>query len=227
MPEPVSATVLGAISAGAAVVGAVQGVYTAVNGDSGVHISQTHIQYPKEFDKTQFATPGQSVSWDIMKFTAEGAFWDNDLAVGCAGYVSNDNNPLVGWKGSAHPNVPVNRFVLLQFGESGNSENMSGGLLNVNISPWGGDGSIAEGTPEDPWVALRVVGRFDPRGHGDMQFSFKLQINSHGHLYLSDTAYNGTAGDFTITHEGDHIQVTLKQPFLAENEGQAGDGVTA
>ncbi|HEX2383630.1 MAG TPA: hypothetical protein VHI95_13390 [Acidimicrobiales bacterium] len=227
MPEPVSATVLGAISAGAAVVGAVQGLYTAANGDSGVHISQTHIQYPKEFPTTQFAHAGQSVGWDIMKFTAEGMFWDNDLAVAVAGYVSNDNNPLVGWKGSANPNIPVNRFIVLQFGESGNSENMSGGLLNVTISPWGGDSSIAEGSPDDPWVALRVVGRFDPRGHGDMQFSFKLSINSHGRLHLSETHWNGTAGDFSIDLAGDHVQVTLKQPLLAENEGQAGEGVVA
>jgi hypothetical protein len=224
MADPVTLT---AIAVGAAVVGAVQGVYTVVNGESGVHISQTHIQYPREFPMNQFAHPGQSVGWDIMKFTAEGAFWDNDLAVAVSGYVSNDTGPLVGWHGSANPNVAVNRFIVLQFQQSGNSENMSGGLLNVNITPWGGDGSIAEGTPEDPWVALAVVGRFDPRGHGDMQFQFKLSINSQGQLALSHSSWNGTAGDFNITLEGDHVQVTLKQPFLAEAPGQEGDGAYA
>jgi hypothetical protein len=154
--------------------------------------------------------------------------WDNDLAVNCSGYISNDRSPLLGRKDSQHPNIPVNRFVVLQFGESGNSENMSGGLLNVNISPWGGDSGMAEGTPDQPWVALRVAGRFDPRGHGDIQFAFKLQISTHGGLYLSDEQWNGTAGDFSISHEGDHIQVTLKQPLLAENEGQSEGGeVTA
>jgi len=217
MPDPVT---LATIGAGVAIVGAVNSVYNTVNGESGVHISQTHVQYPSEFPTNQFASAGQSVGWDIMKFKAEGAFWDNDLAVSATGYISNSNDPLVGWKGSAHPNVPVNRFIVLQFAESGNSENMSGGLLNVNITPWGGNGSIAEGKPEEPWVALRVDGRFDPRGHGDMQFSFKLQISTHGQLYLSDEHYNGTAGDFTIEHAGDHIQVTLKQPFLADAEGQ-------
>jgi hypothetical protein len=214
MTEPVTLT---AISAGAAVVGAVQGVYSAVNGDSGFNVSPSHIHYPLEFPAAQFAHPGQQVGWDILQFTAIGAFWDNDLAVAASGYVSNDANPLVGWANSASPHVPVNRFITMQFDKSGSSENMSGGLLNVNISPWAGNNHIAEGSPEDPWVALRVTGRFDPRGHGDMQYSFKLGINSWGQLALSEVDYNGTAGDFDIEHVGDHIEIKLNQPFLGQN----------
>jgi len=214
MAEPVTLT---AIAAGAAVVGAVQGLYTAVNGESGFNVSGSSVHYPKEFPANQFAHHGQSVTWDILKFTAIGAFWDNDLAVSATGYVSNDNTPVVGWQGSEHPNIPVNRFIRLQFTKSGSSENMSGGLLNVNISPWAGDGEIAEGSAEDPWAALLVTGRFDPRGHGDMQYSFKLGVNSFGSLYLSEVNYNGTAGDFDVTHEGDHIEIKLNQPLLGEN----------
>jgi hypothetical protein len=214
MAEPVTLT---AIAAGAAVVGAVQGVYSAVNGDSGFNVSPSSVHYPMQFPANQFAIPGQSVGWDILKFYAIGAFYDNELAVAASGYVSNDDGDLVGWHGSDHPNIPVNRFILLQFDKSGSSENLSGGLLNVNISPWAGDNHIAEGNAEDPWVALRVTGRFDPRGHGDMQYSFKLGINSHGRLHLSNVEYNGTAGDFDVTHDGDHISIKLNQPFLGEN----------
>lgn len=211
MAEPVTLT---AIAAGAAVVGAVQGVYSAVNGDSGFHVSPARVHYPAQFPTNQFAVPGQAVGWDIMKFKAIGMVWDNELTVAASGYVSNDNGPLVGWSGSAHPNIPVNRFILLQFDKSGGSENMSGGLLNVNISPWAGDGHIAEGSPHDPWVALRVTGRFDPRGHGDMQYSFKLMINSHRQLHLSEVRYNGTAGDFDVELKSDHVEVRLAQPLL-------------
>jgi hypothetical protein len=214
MAEPVT---LAAISAGAAVVGAVQAVYTTVNGESGFNVSPSHVHYPAEFPAQQFAHPGQYVGWDVLRFTAIGAFWDNELTVAASGYISNDDSPVVGWAGSAHPGVPVNRFLTLQFDKSGSSENLSGGLLNVNITPWGGDNHMAEGNAEDPWVALRVTGRFDPRGHGDMQYSFKLGINTHGRLHLDDVTYNGTAGDFDVDLDGDHVEVKLNQPLLGEN----------
>ncbi|MGH9244068.1 MAG: hypothetical protein ACRD29_07080 [Acidimicrobiales bacterium] len=213
MPEPVSTLAL--IEAGSAAIGAVAAVGgMAPSGDSGFHVAQARIQYPKEFPTTQFAHSGQVVGWDIVKFTANGMFWDNELTVAASGYLSNDSTPLVGRTPSAHPNIPVNRFVVLGFDKSGSSENMSSGLLNVNITPWAGDAQMAEGSPEDPWVALRVTGRFDPKGHGDIQYSFKLDINTHGTLHLSRVEYNGTAGDFDIVLQGDHVQVTLDQPLL-------------
>jgi hypothetical protein len=210
MSEPVTLAVIGT---GAAVVGAVQSAWTAVNGETGFHVSASHIHYPKEFPANQFAHAGQSVRWDIMRFEANGVMWDNQLVVAASGYVSNDRDEPVGWADSENPNIAVNRFVILQFTKSGNSENLSSGLLTVNISPWGGNAvELAEGDGEDPWVALLVHGRFDPVGEGDVQYDFKLMINTLAQVSVSDVNWNGTGEAFDVMTEGDQVVVTLTQP---------------
>jgi hypothetical protein len=209
MPEPVEIAIA-AIAAGAAIPGAVQATSSMVSGDTGVNVSQCGIHFPKEFPPEQFAHAGQSVQWDVAKFHSEGAFYDNDLAVSATGYVSNDSSAVVGRPNSQHPNVPVNRFVILTLDKSSNSEDMSRGLLNVNIGLWGGASDIAEGTAEDPWVALHVHGRFDPLGPGDIEYSFKLMINSFGQIQMSNENWTGTYVDnCSITNQGDHVLVWL------------------
>jgi len=208
MAEPVSTVAV--IEAAAAAVGAVHAVAGSASGDTGFNVGACNVHYPKEFPPSQFAHAGQAVSWDVIKFHAHGGFWDNDLTISASGWLSQDDGPLLVHPVSANPRVPVNRFLLLNLDKSGTSENMSRGLLNVAIAPWGGAGDIAEGTPEDPWVMLRVTGRFDPFGPGDMQYSFQLGINSFGRLSLGHVSYNGDVwDDFSITHQGDHILVYL------------------
>lgn len=207
MAAPVA---LATISAASAAVGAVNAVNTAATGETGFNVGACSVHYPHEFPTNQFAHAGHSVNWDIIKFHAHGGFWDNDLTISCSGYLSQDSGPLLGYPESAHPNVPVNRFAVLNFDKSGTSENMSRGLLNTTIGPWGGSGDLAEGNAEDPWIALRVSGRFDPFGPGDMEYSFKLGINTFGQLHLEHVTYNGTVfQDFQVTNEGDHIRVYL------------------
>ena len=169
-----------------------------MSGESGFHVSPSNIHYPKEFPSNQFAHAGQSVRWDIMRFEAVGNFWENHLAVAASGYVSNDYDEPVGWEGSPNPNIAVNRFIILQFTKSGNSENMSGGHLTVNISPWGGSGTLAEGDGEDPWVALRVGGRFDPRGVGDVEYEFKLMINLLAYISIDKVNWEGSGEAFEV-----------------------------
>jgi len=199
------------IAAGTGVIGAVNGtVGTARGGDSGVHVSSCNIHYPKEFPAEQFAHPGQSIQRDVITFRAPGALWDNNLAVAMTGYVSNDSQPMQGWPQSTHPHVPVNRFMLLNFDKSSNSEDMSQGLLTVQMDLWGGSDSIAEGTAEDPWVALHVHGRFDPVGPGDVEYSFKLMVNSFGQIHVQNTNIQGSSVVAAhIDDMGDHVQVWL------------------
>jgi hypothetical protein len=208
MTEPVST--IAVIEAAAAALGAVEVVGNGAGGDTGFNVGQCNVHYPAQFPPSQFAHGGQGVNWDVIKFHAHGGFWDNDLSISASGYLSQDHSTIVGHPGSAAPNVPVNRFVLLNFDKSGTSENMSRGLLTVNIGPWGGAGDIAEGTPEDPWIMLRVSGRFDPFGPGDMQYAFQLGVNSFGQISLGHVTYNGDVwDDFSITHQGDHVLVYI------------------
>jgi hypothetical protein len=208
MAEPVTTTAV--IAAGAAVVGAVVATVNAVSGDTGVNVGKCDVHYPKEFPTEQFAHGGQSFQRDVVKFHSEGAFYNNDLAVAATGYVSHDSGPVVGRPDSAHPNVPVNRFILLSFDKSSNSEDMSRGLLTCNISLWGGASDIAEGTAEDPWVALHVHGRFDPLGPGDIEYSFKLMVNSFGQIHMTNENWTGTYVDnCTIRFHGDYVTVWL------------------
>lgn len=199
-----------AISAASAAIGAVDStVNTVGNQSSGVHIGHCNVHYPKEFPTEQFAHAGQSFQKDVVKFTAAGV-WNNELAVSATGYVSNDNGELLGRPDSAHPNVPVNRFILLSFDKSANSEDMSSGLLQCDIELWGGSSDIAEGTAEDPWVALHVHGRFDPVGVGDVEFSFKLLINSFGQVSMSEGTITGTSVvNKWVALDGDHVRVFL------------------
>ena len=210
---PAVPAALAYIAAGAQAIGTVKATADMATGSSGFNMGRAHVHYPAQFPTNMFAHAGQTVGWDIIKFTAVGGYWDNELVVAASGYLSNDNSALVGRPDSATPNVPVNRFIVLSFDKSGSSENMSMGLLNVDITPFAGDAAIAEGTPDDPWVALRVTGRFDPVGPGDFQFSFKLDVNQYGHLNLSHETFNGTGmpgtPGMTMTNMGSHIHVTL------------------
>ena len=207
MTEPVTTA---AIAAGAAVVGAVQATIQMAGGDTGVNVGKCDVHFPKEFPPEQFAHPGQSFQRDVIKFHSEGGFYNNDLAVSATGYISNDNGELLGHPSSEHPHVPVNRFILLTFDKSSNSEDMSRGLLTCNIAPWGGGTDIAEGTPEDPWVALYVHGRFDPLGPGDIEYSFKLSISTFGQIFMSDENWTGTYVDnCTIRQHDTFVTVWL------------------
>lgn len=210
MAEPVEIAIA-AIAAGAAVVGAATGTAATASGSSGVNVSPFNVHYPKEFPPDQFADARQSVQWDIVKFHADGGFWNNDLAVSATGYMSHDRSELVGRPQSDHPHVPINRFMVLTFDKSSNSQDMSSGLLTVNMSLWGGASDLqAEGTAEDPWVELYIHGRFDPVGPGDVEYSFKLGINTFGELRLSNE--NITGSDIygkSVKLNGDHVLVTV------------------
>jgi hypothetical protein len=207
MTPPVA---LAYIAAGTGAIGAVNGTISSVNAaESGVHVGRCDIHYPKEFTTDQFAHPGQSIQRDVVKFHAAGT-WDNDLAVAMTGYVSNDNGALQGWPQSAHPHVPVNRFILLGFDKSSSSQDMSRGLLTVNIEVWGGANSVVEGSAEDPWVAVHIHGRFDPVGIGDVEYSFKLLVNSFGHIHMENPNITGTSWvTKQIDNMGDHVRVWL------------------
>src|SRR5688572_23714715 len=99
------------IQAGSAAYGNVLGVLEAIpQGDSGFKVSQGYVRYPKEFTTDMWVGAHQSVNWDILRFTASGVIYDNELAVNASGYISSNSDPLVGYPGSAHPNVPINRF---------------------------------------------------------------------------------------------------------------------
>lgn len=198
-----------AISAASAAIGAVDStVNTVGNQSSGVHIGHCNVHYPKEFPAEQFAHGGQSFERDLIKIHSEGV-WNNNLAVSATGYISHDSNPMLGRPDSAHPNIPVNRFILLSFDKSSNSEDMSSGLLNCDIELWGGASDVAEGTPEDPWVALHVHGRFDPVGIGDVEFSFKLMVNTFGQIHMSNENITGTGMYKSVTNHGDYVTVWL------------------
>ena len=214
MGEPVSATAtaLAVINATAATVGAVKATGEMASGSSGFNVGRSTAHYPMQFTTNQFAHAGHVVDWDVVKFHADGYIWNNDLAIQASGYISHDSGPLVGRPDSSAPTVPVNRFIVLELGKSGRSEDMSSGLLNVNMGPWGGDNAMAEGTPDDPWIALHVSGRFDPVGPGDMEFSFKLNISSFGQISVDQVSHQGSEGWLAqIYHNGDHVLVNLIQ----------------
>lgn len=200
-----------AISAASAAVGAVDATANATGGaDTGVHIGKCNVHYPKEFPTDQFAHGGQSFERDVVKFHASG-IWTNELAVSATGYLSHDSSPMLGHPDSAHPNVPVNRFILLSFDKSPNSEDMSRGLSTSDFELWGGSADVAEGTAEDPWVALHVHGRFDPVGIGDLEYSFKLLINSFGQIHMSNDHLSGSdvGGNSSILNHGEYVTVWL------------------
>ena len=204
------AIAMAAISAGAAVIGSASAVTSSVEGDTGVHVSPCSVHFPKEFPPDQYAEHSQEFNRDLIKFVAEG-YWTNTLIVSATGFISNDHSPVAGIPTSSHPNVPINRFVILTFQQSGHSEDMSRGLLTVNIGLWGGATDLqAEGTPEEPWIPLHVHGRFDPVGIGDVRYEFKLDIDTFGNLRLSNTAFTGTTVFGGGIHfEGDHVVVGI------------------
>lgn len=182
--------------------------WSAAGGGSGVNVSPSRVTYPAEFAAAEWAHAGQHVEWDVIKITAAGVFWDNDLAVSASGVVSADaNDPLVR-PHSDYPTVPVNRFLDLGFAKSGNSEGMSVGSLSIDILPWGSEDP--EGTALVPSVALLVKGHFDPVGVGDATFSFKLTINTHGYIGLSDVEISKFYGTH-IYQDGNSVLVQMAQ----------------
>lgn len=202
MVEPVTVAI---ISASVAAIGTAHTIGRAASGSSGFNVGDCAIHYPKEFPPEQLMDIAESVQWDIIKFRSDvlSVFGgvDSEFTVSATGYLGNDGDDLRGWAGSDHPHVPINRFIVLNLTQGGSSENMSSSLLNCSIEPWGGDDAPAEGAPDDPWVALHVHGRWDPVGIGDMQFSFKLGINTHGQVYTDNVTFNGVVhplDDFSI-----------------------------
>jgi hypothetical protein len=202
MPEPTSAAI---ISAGVAVVGTAYAIGKNAMGESGFNVGECTVQYPKEFPSEQLMHVHQSVQWDIIKFKHDilSVFGgvESEFTVSATGYLGNDDDELYGYPDSDHPGVPINRFIGLSLTQGGSSDNMSQSLLNCSIQPWGGPEMPAEGTPEDPWVALHVYGRWDPVGIGDMQFEFKMGINTYGQVYTDEIQFNGVTSpldDFSI-----------------------------
>jgi hypothetical protein len=198
MVEPVTVAIIAASIAG---VGTAHTIGRAAAGDSGFNVGDCSIHYPKEFPQEQLMQVGQSVQWDIVKFIGDNWWAEHELTISATGYLGNDDGDLYGYPTSATPNVPVNRFIILNLTQSGTSENLSSGLLNCSIEPWGGGDAHAEGTADDPWVAMHVHGRWDPAGIGDMQFSFKLGVNTKGSIYIDNATFNGVHGpadDFDI-----------------------------
>jgi len=205
-----------AISAGAAVAGTVLSTAQLVGGQSsGVHISRTNIHYPQEVPHELFHG-GQLLNFDIMKFSTSHDTWRNELAVAVSGQCSATHDPVVAYPAptQTNPNVPANRYLAMHFFQSGNSEDMSSGLLEVNISAWGGDQVTAIGSADDPWIPLMIDGRFDPVGYGDVHFQIGLLVNTFGHIAIQSETHNGT-GTLTVTDGGGFVQVYLSQmPFM-------------
>jgi hypothetical protein len=166
------------------------------------------------------------VSWEILRFKCTSAWWGqfaaDEFSILATGYLSNNGEELQGFSDSSNPNLPVNRLINLSFSKY-QSEGFSH-LLNVNFEPWGGNVAAVEGSPEDPWVPVEVSGYFDPMGIGEMNFNFKLGVNSQGRVFTDQVRWTGhtnVTDDFDIDALNSRgIAATIADVQLcAENAG--------
>lgn len=70
---------------------------------------------------------GQLLNFDIMNFSTSHDTWRNELAVAVSGECSSTHEAVVAYPAPAqnNPLVPANRFLVMHFFQSGNSEYMS------------------------------------------------------------------------------------------------------
>lgn len=204
-PATGTAALLAWLEAGSAVVGAGTAVgQAAASGDSGFHVGRCTAKYPTNFPEDQWAGESDHVDRVVLKFTADGYFWNNDLEVTMSGYASNSNEPMMCYPSSDDPNVPANRFLHYVFGVAGSSEDMGEGLLTVDFDTWDG---LAEGSPDHPKISIRASGRFDPVGFGDTRYELRFTVDTYGQVELQSSSSN----QCQITDQGDHILIHLNQ----------------
>lgn len=207
MSDPVSGTAaaLAWLEAASAVIGTGTAVSQAASsGDSGFHVGPCEVKYPTELPTDMWAGEYQHVDRVILKFTADGYFWNNDLEVTMSGYASDSNEPLMCRTDSSNPNIPANRFLHYRLGIAGSSEDMGEGLLTVEFDTWDG---VAEGSADHPKISIRASGRFDPVGFGDTRYELRFTVDTYGQVDLQSSSSN----QCQISDQGDHILIHLNQ----------------
>jgi hypothetical protein len=204
MPEPVSAlaATTAIIGAATATVGTANAVNTAAHAGGGFTVSGTGANYPSEIhDDLLVGERSHLAVRDVIKFHAEGGYWNDDMAVAMGGFASSNNDPIVVYPHGDHPTIPANRFLNVSFGPSGRSDTLSVGHLDVNVSPY-------ERVMEPAWnpqVVFRVWGRFDPTGPGDTNYYFELVVDTYGNVSMA----NASSAQAQIELDGDHVRVWL------------------
>ena len=189
------------ISAAAAVVGTIIGGASAAmsGGDSGFTVDDGGgIRYPGNFEKELFVGGHQDVWKSAVSFESD-LWWGDNISCQAMmqGYCSGVNDEeLVCYPDSDSPNVPANRFAVVNFTAAGDALDHS--LLTVNVQTMG-----VEGDANYPTLALIVSGRMDPYGSGDTNYSFQMFLDIYGQISLGST----DPGETTITDEGGYIKV--------------------
>ena len=209
---PAAPAALAYIAAGAQVIGTVKATADMATGSSGFNVGQATRTTRRSSQPTSSPTrTGRRVG----RHQVHRGWWILGQRAGCVGLRLPEQRQHRARRPARlrHPEragQPVPRPDLRQVRQFGEHVH---GTAQRGHHTVGRRRPIAEGTPEDPWVALRVAGRFDPVGPGDFQFSFKLDINQFGHLNLSRETFNGTGMPGTpgmsFSNQGSHIHVTL------------------
>jgi hypothetical protein len=204
MVEPVSAVAATTAIIGAtmATVGTANAVNVAAHTGGGFTVNGTGANYPKEIGDDQLVGEKSHLQVrDVIKFHAEGGYWNDDMAVAMGGFASSNNDPIVVYPSSSHPTIPANRFLNVGFGPSGRSDTLSVGHLDVSITPYD---RVME-PAWNPQVVFKVTGRFDPTGPGDTNYYFELIVDTYGNVTLA----NASSAQAQIEQDGDHVRVWL------------------
>jgi len=204
MPEPVSAlaATTAIIGAASATIGTANTVNTYAHNGGGFSLTSAGINYPHEITDEHFVGARSELHGRVViKFHAEGGYWNDDIAIGMGGFVSANNDPIVVYPSSSNPTVPANRFANLHFFQTGTSDVLSVGHLDVTITPY-------ERVIEPAWnpqFVFHVGGRFDPTGPGDTNYSFTMYVDTYGNVAVADAS----SSQAHIDLDGDHIRVWL------------------
>jgi len=170
-------------------------------------VSAQGANYPSEIHDDQLVGERTHLPVrDVIKFEAYGWLYTDDLAVSMGGFASSTNDPVVGYPDSQHPNIPANRYLNVHFSPSGNSETLSIGHLDVNISPY----ERVMGPADNPTVVFSVHGRWDPAGPGDTNYNFEMMIDTFGNVSLG----SASSSQAQIALEGNHIKLLMEQHTL-------------
>jgi hypothetical protein len=204
MPEPIStfAATTAIIGAASATIGTANTLNTVAHTGGGFIVSATGLNYPHEITDQQLVGARSELHGRVViKFHAEGGYWNDDLAIGMGGFVSNNNDPIVVYPTGTNPTVPANRFANLHFFATGTSDVLSTGHLDVTITPYE---RVLE-PAWDPKFVFHVGGRFDPTGPGDTNYSFTMYVDTYGNVSMADAS----STQAHITDEGDYILVAM------------------
>jgi len=177
----------------------VKGIYQDTTG--GFHIKADSGSYPKELG--EFLQPGTLVNRQVLRFVADGYFWDTELGISLRGSFSNNTDELLCFEDA--PGIPSNRYMTnVQFFESPHSDTVSKSLLDLSITGY----DQPYGSPDNPYLAFSVVGHFDPVGVGDARFAFNLYIDSYGEVSSGEV---DCSSQLKITDREGYIEIYLNQ----------------